>query len=251
MEINISTFLLEIINFLVLIWVLKHFFYAPIQKTINERNKALQKKITEANNLYANATEIKNQYKNRLEDWQKQKEIETQLFQQEIKKLQSQKLLELEKKLQEEEEKLRYRKAQKLSKIMQKNVEESLKIAGQFVSKFLQYFADHHLEHQIIEKFISDLDVLSSQELQLLKANASVEQEITIESSYLIDKDQKERLQEELNRLLGKPYHISFERNPKLLAGLTIKIGTILLQANLSSELLFFTQVEHGSFFKK
>lgn len=39
MELSWTTFSLELINFLILIWILKRFLYAPIQKTILERKK--------------------------------------------------------------------------------------------------------------------------------------------------------------------------------------------------------------------
>jgi len=42
MELNWSTFLLEIINFLILVWILKHFFYKPILDVIAHRRADIE-----------------------------------------------------------------------------------------------------------------------------------------------------------------------------------------------------------------
>ena len=43
-ELTGQLLLLEIINFLVLVWILKHFLYAPIQKAIVERQQSMSEK---------------------------------------------------------------------------------------------------------------------------------------------------------------------------------------------------------------
>lgn len=51
MELSWSTMVLEIINFLVLIWTLNHFLYMPIQNTIIARKKMVVDKLEHAETL--------------------------------------------------------------------------------------------------------------------------------------------------------------------------------------------------------
>ena len=74
MELSWSTLLLEIINFLILIWILKYFFYTPIQKTISDRKKMVQDKLEHAEKLHNEAQELQLKYDNRLTEWQLEKE---------------------------------------------------------------------------------------------------------------------------------------------------------------------------------
>ena len=49
MEWNWSTFVLEMINFLVLVWILKHFFYRPVLGVIERRQKSIDQTVEAAN----------------------------------------------------------------------------------------------------------------------------------------------------------------------------------------------------------
>ncbi len=55
MQIDWITFFAEIINLLVLVWLLKHFLYAPITNVIAKRQSEINEKIESANNLHRQA----------------------------------------------------------------------------------------------------------------------------------------------------------------------------------------------------
>ena len=48
MELTWTTFLLEVINFLVLVWLLKRLFYAPVMRAIAARRAAVEKTLADA-----------------------------------------------------------------------------------------------------------------------------------------------------------------------------------------------------------
>ena len=87
LELNWSTFLLEIINFLILIWILKYFFYKPVLNVIAHRRRNIEKSLNDANTLHGDAEALRTRYENRLSEWEKErqaahmsldKEIETE-----------------------------------------------------------------------------------------------------------------------------------------------------------------------------
>ena len=55
MELDWSTFLLEIINFLILVWILKRFLYRPVLEVITRRREQVEKTLHEAHSLRAEA----------------------------------------------------------------------------------------------------------------------------------------------------------------------------------------------------
>lgn len=73
MEFNWTTFFLEIINFLVLIWILKRLLYQPIKKVILARKEAVQKTLDAANQAKKEATDLQAKYEDRSKEWGKRK----------------------------------------------------------------------------------------------------------------------------------------------------------------------------------
>ncbi len=48
MELNWTTFALEIVNFLILVWILKRFLYKPVLEAIARRKTAIDKTLSDA-----------------------------------------------------------------------------------------------------------------------------------------------------------------------------------------------------------
>ena len=84
MELNWSTFVLEIINFLVLIWILKRFIYKPVLNVITQRRLAIENQSTEAQRLHEEASSLKEQYQSRLGDWEQERQHARDVLNQEL-----------------------------------------------------------------------------------------------------------------------------------------------------------------------
>ena len=61
MEFDWTTFTLEIINFLILVWILKRFLYRPILDVIAKRRAGIEKTLADAQRIETEAIEIKQQ----------------------------------------------------------------------------------------------------------------------------------------------------------------------------------------------
>lgn len=76
MEFSWSSFILELINFIVLVWILKFFFYRPVQQVILKRKQAVQNDLDKAQTMHDEAQKLQEQYTNRLQIWDIEKEQE-------------------------------------------------------------------------------------------------------------------------------------------------------------------------------
>ena len=245
MELSWSTLLLEIINFLVLIWILNHFLYTPIQKTIIARKKMVADQLEHAETLRSEAQDLQLKYENRLADWQLEKEHLQKDFQHELDQWKSAELVDFEKKLTAEKEAILVREMRKSKEFIEKNTREAMLLAGTFSEKFLKNFADEHLEKKIIEKIILDLSDQPDEKMQLMTSQA-MQDTILIQSAYTINEQQRQRLIETIEKLIHGKFKIDFSVNPELFAGLIIQIGAVVLQANLRDELKFFTEIKNA-----
>ena len=66
MEFDWTTFALEVLNFLVLVWLLKRFFYRPVLAMIEARRAENAKMIEDAQTLRREAQDLKSEYQARL-----------------------------------------------------------------------------------------------------------------------------------------------------------------------------------------
>ena len=73
MGLDWSTIVLEIVNFLVLVWLLKRFLYRPVLATLAERRSRIEGLLAEAKETEERASALKGQFESRLADWEQEK----------------------------------------------------------------------------------------------------------------------------------------------------------------------------------
>ena len=93
MQIDWTTLVLEIINFLVLVWILKRFLYRPVMEAIAARQQRVEGKLAEARAIEDGARELQQQYQRRLADWDMEKAkaratLDTELLQERNRQMQ-------------------------------------------------------------------------------------------------------------------------------------------------------------------
>jgi len=246
MEFSWTSFILEIINFLVLVWILKYFFYRPVQQVLLKRKQAVQDTLDKAQNMYDAAHELQAQYENRLHIWDNEKEQQRKVFEQSLDEWKVKQQTEFTKKLARDKEKMAEQQRHSLSSIINHNAKEALLNASKFSAKFLMSFADKDLEKKCVDKVINELSALSNEQRDLLRNSLIENEAIRVESAYQIDEPQKISLIEVLHKLFDAKVPVLFQQNPDLLAGLNIKSGSFSVQANLRDELAFFAEIENG-----
>lgn len=67
MQIDWTTFTLEIINFLVLVWILQRFLYRPVLNALDKRAARMRQQAEDAADARTKAEALKQQYETRLE----------------------------------------------------------------------------------------------------------------------------------------------------------------------------------------
>ena len=88
MELNWTTVALEIVNFLVLVWILKRFLYRPVLQVIERRRADIETTLNEAREREETAQQLREQFENRLAAWQQDKLAAREELQRELERLQ-------------------------------------------------------------------------------------------------------------------------------------------------------------------
>ena len=248
MELNWSTFVLEIINFLILVWLLSHFLYRPVMNVINNRRKEIQKKLDDADAVKNNAEGLKHNYEERLSDWEREKNTAMKQLQDEIAQERLRRLEQLRHELGQERQKAGILNQRQMQDEKRNLERQALQQGASFSSKLLTRLAGPDLETGLIDILLDDLDTLSSENRQLLIASYEKNNNrITISSAFPLTKENRHKIEQKLKSIIAKNISYTYQQETELIAGLRIRIGAWLLQANLQDELKYFADIDHGT----
>ena len=243
MQFDWTTFILEILNFLVLVWILQRLFYRPILTLLDARQQRIQEEISHAELVNREGEELHRQYALRLQEWEQERENLRSNFDRELVQQRNAALESLKQTLADEEIKLRAR-----NQVLIKANEASLRrnaadAAYRQLAVMLERLASVQLTHAIAAILLEDLAALSPvEQAALYKAAQSpvAGSPFEILSAHSLDDSMRLALSQSLSLASGQNLQFAFKEQPELLAGLQVVVGECQLDANLAAELGFF-----------
>ncbi len=247
MELNWTTFVLEIINFLVLVWLLKRFFYKPVKEKIARRKQSIDDQLQQAVEMQQQAEELRKQYENRLVDWEDERQDARKKLQQEMDKERSRLLSELHLSIDAERKKsevLATRKAEELQRLSEVR---ALELGARFVSRLLNDLASEEMQVRLIELLMSKLQQLRPAQRDALLSASEKGRTLSaqVTSAYPLNRTQQSVLEQYLDSFLSCQLNYNYAHDPKLLAGVRVTIGSWVIHANLHDELEAFASLGH------
>ena len=243
MELSWPTFLLEIVNFLVLVWILKRFLYKPILQAIEQRKTLIEKNLADAQARQSEAEALEQQFQKRLADWENEKEKLRAGIIEEIAARRAQLLAALDDSLKQERDKARVLEERRLSELRSNAEAAGIASGVQFTARVLNRAAGAELEAKLITLALEDLESLPEDQIEDLRsACRNADLQIKVTSAFAISAAQRDAIERELRKLTQDSADVQFAEDSRLRAGLRISIGPWVLRANLSDELEFFAR---------
>jgi F-type H+-transporting ATPase subunit b len=242
LELSWSTFLLEMVNFLILVWILKRFLYKPILNIIEKRRDNIEDILLSAKKMQAEAETVQQQYEGRLKDWETEKQKNRETLLQEIQ-LERQNLFDqLNEELDAEREKLHVIEERRQSELQQHYQKKAFSQGARFATKLLKDVATPELENKLVDLTIDQLTQLTKDKVDILtKACQASLAKVTVSSAFPLNQPQKEQLSVALQSFCAEGIPIEYEQDSELIAGIRITMGSWVLRMNLCDELNGFT----------
>jgi F-type H+-transporting ATPase subunit b len=242
-ELSWSTFVLELVNFLVLIWILKRFLYGPILDIIARRRAKIEQELADAAKMQADAAELQKRYEGRLADWDRERQAARDKLAGEFEDERSRRLKELAVSLEQEREKQRVADERRKADVLRGFEATALQHGSRFAARLLRGAAGPDVESRLVELLLSDLAKLPLERADGRRISfAQASAPIAVTSAYALPAEQRERLESALGEITDSQSTVSYSENPDLLAGIQITIGAWVLAANLRDELVGFTE---------
>lgn len=238
MQLNWFTVIAQIVNFIVLVWLLKRFLYKPVLKAIDEREKKITGQIKDAEAKEALANKEQAEFIEKNESFDKEKK---ELMDKAIAETneERQKLLEaarneatelrskLEKSLTEMQENLN-------RDIAQKTQQEVFAIAR----KTLADLASESLEEQSVNIFIKRLNDLKKEEKKhFVEAFKSGSNSILVQSAFDLPEKQQTDIKNAVNEIIGTQTQLQFKTEPEIISGIELTSNRYKLAWSISEYL--------------
>ena len=246
MELNWSTFLLEILNFLILLWILKRFLYQPVLDTIAKRQAGIEQTLANAQTIKTDAEALQSQYESRLKQWNEERDTARETLRREMAEERERQMLNLQEALAQEKEKARVIDEKERFDTLRKYQEASLELGARFTARLLTHLAGPDLEIRLFDLALRQLDTLPVDRLSAIRmACEETPEEAEVATAFPLNPAHRQQLAEKLSSLLDMPVNCHFVEDSELLAGLCITLGPWVFHANLQAELKSFAESAH------
>ncbi|PKH28006.1 F0F1 ATP synthase subunit delta [Shewanella sp. ALD9] len=226
MLIDWFTVFAQVVNFLVLIWLLKRFLYRPIINNIDAREKRIATEIADADAKSAKAEQQRNEFEQKNAEFEQQKTTRMNKLIEDTKAERAQ-LLET---VRQEAEDLR-----KILQLALKNEQLNLQVAlsqsareeiFSITRKVLDDLAETSLEASMTEIFIRRLHELTDKETTDFTAAFNLSAKpILVQTAFTLPKPQCSVIKTEIEKILGHEITLQFAIEPKVISGIEISIN--------------------------
>jgi F-type H+-transporting ATPase subunit b len=232
------TIIAQIINFLILLWLLKRFLYKPIMNAMNEREKKITHRLTEAERARIEAEKQAEEYQHRTAELENQRESLLQGARNEADALRKELLHQARQEVTEVQERwhraIQQEKEAFLRDLYQRASTQTYEIAR----KALSDLANKDLETHIVENFLLRIQNLGSEERASVENSlANSNGRITVRSTFEIPDHLREQIASRIESVASNRFELIFETFPEVLCGIELKLAGKKISWSLASYL--------------
>ncbi|WP_440948537.1 F0F1 ATP synthase subunit B family protein [Methanosarcina sp. T3] len=223
MLIDWFTVIAQVLNFLILVWLLKHFLYKPILNAIDAREKKVEDELADADAKEAEAQKEKEEFKRKNEEFDRQRAALLGRAKDEAK-AERQRLFEEARKeasdlKAKQQEALRNDKQNLNRAISRRTQQEVFEIAR----KALQDLAGTNLEERMVDAFAQRLRKLEGEEKeQLVSALGTLSGPVLVRTAFDLPQAQRDLVEKTIKDTLGIGIQTRFETVPDLISGIEL-----------------------------
>ncbi len=223
MLIDWFTVFAQIINFLILVWLLKRFLYRPILNAIDTREKHIALALADADAKKTEAQQERDEFRHKNEAFEQQRAAHVSQMMAQVKQ-EHQRLLDSAR---QESDALRIRQQQALVReqhglnaTLSRDVQEEVFAIAR---KTLSDLAGVTLEERVVDVFLRRLYELNDADMAELKSVfKAATSPLRVRSAFPLSVEQGTRIDTVIKEILGEERKVQFETMPELICGLEL-----------------------------
>lgn len=213
----------QIVNFLILVGLLKYFLYGPIVSAMDKREEKIRSRLNDAERKKEEAEAERSGYEKERKEMEDQREKLLEEAEDEAEQRRK-KLLE---EAREAAEDRRRQWQEALAREKETFIRELRRMAGEEVfhiaRRTFEQIADADVQKQAVSVFLDRMDVLDESERdRFLTALEKGENRARVKSGFDIDPDEQERIKNRLRSVFREEMTVSFEVDDMLILGVQL-----------------------------
>ena len=220
MSIDWFTFGAQILNFLILVGLLKRFLYGPIVSAMEARNAAIADQMKHAEAARQDANDTKASFEQQLRQFESEKELLLEEARQGVSKWRDEHLerarSDVDVAREEWHQALDQEKTTLFRELQLAATQQSINLGDHL----LQSLSDESLQSQVIRKFLAQLDESSVDEstLDALRRTKS----IVVATSHDLTDDEANTIRQSLEQLVPTTVNVNFQVDADLACGIEV-----------------------------
>ncbi|EIC20748.1 F0F1 ATP synthase subunit delta [Thiorhodovibrio frisius] len=213
----------QVLNFLVLVWLLKRFLYKPILDAIGAREQRIAAELADADAKRAEAQQERETFQQKNQEFDQQRAARLAKAVDEAK-TERQRLLDEARQAADalrakRQVALRQESEQLNQALMNRTQQEVFAIAR----KTLTDLAGASLEERLVDVFVKRLESLDGEPLAVLtKTQKTATDPARLRSAFDLSADQRATIQTALNKTFATEIPVRFETSPDLISGIEL-----------------------------
>ena len=242
-DINWSTLLLQIFNFVVMAVILTRFFFKPVIRILDERSKKVTSALDEAERREHEATELYNEYQTKLSDTEEQVRILRQQAEEELQATRRRVLGEARQEL----ETLRTKAEQETQEARRKAILQHRRELGLLVTtlsgKLMREAGGDAFREQSMQEFIQQLTDLPAETYKgALETDEGDVAYVQLVSAGALSAQITSQIEAQIERMAGRAVEVQYKVDPALVAGATMSLGDLLIDGSIAGQLQSLSQ---------
>lgn len=222
MPIDWFTVVAQILNFIVLVWILKRFLYQPVLRAIAERQVRVQKSLTDASALKEEATAQMAKLEIERRELTEGREAAIREAQSEGKAERQRLTEEAHTEFEVARKRWRNALAREQDEFQRELSEQAHVEVIAIADKLLRDLSDTDLQERILTKFLQMIDGLNAEERAKLQASDGGT--AVVRSAFELPIERRKAIESATRKILGETAPIEFETKPSLGCGIELSV---------------------------
>ncbi len=236
LNINLSTILLQMANFFILVFILYRFLFNPLQKTMKKRAEKITSAMDDAAKAKKEAEAARQEYEEKTNNI----DAEIAARKNEARIVIEQTRQQMLNEVQAEADRIKHQTEETLASLraeaIQQHKGEIANLVAQFASQMMTDLMNPQLLKLYQEEF---LNKVQSIDLSKFVENAQPNEELYIKTIMAEEPDKsfRDRLLAYLKDQIDHPFNLTFEVDEKLIAGGILRFENELIDGSLSGQI--------------
>jgi F-type H+-transporting ATPase subunit b len=237
MRIDWFTVVAQIVNFLILVWLLKRFLYGPVVAAMRKREERIEARLETAGRREQEAREEAERFHGEREALEREREALLDAARHEADEIRGR----LKERARAEVAALRERWLRELDteqdEILSGLTRQVTRQVVHATRRTLADLADAELEAEMARHFTRRLRALDKEEREALATALAGHEEVVVASALELDAPLREEIGEAVRKLLGADVRVRFTQAPELTCGLDLVAGSRRIGWNIADHL--------------